>query len=237
MKLILICPECGCSDWKRNEEEGSFVCASCGQEFYPEDMPASAEEPAMKDWEKLYMASKRLAMNDRDGAKALTDEVFGSSPAFSDDIYWQGIKDFQRWDWYQVPADFRDWAGEELVKRYKDIMSHAGTFRECKALLRWCALCLEAAFRSMEDSYDGDPDTASFVKAMMAGTDPDLIMNYFYARSLYVDECDEGYYLADHDGNPDSGEVYKTCKEADEERSKQIMKAKEKIFEGKGENS
>ena len=230
MKLVLTCPECGCSNWERNEE-GSFVCANCGQEAFQEDMPASAEELAMKDWEKLYMASKRLAMEDLTGAKALTDEVLGTSPDISDIYYWAGIKLLQYWDWYQVPSDFRDWAGAEFVKRYKAVMSHSTDFKESTPVFGWCNLCLEAAARSAEDSYDKGPDTAAFLQAMMEGTNPERVMDYFYANGFYVDECASGYYIADHEGDPISDEVYQTREEAYDARRKKIREAKCRIFE------
>lgn len=49
MKLLLICPECGNSEWiARDDADGAFECGACGELVLPEDMCArsSDDEPA-----------------------------------------------------------------------------------------------------------------------------------------------------------------------------------------------
>lgn len=44
MKIILACPNCGCSEWTNAEEVGCFQCQSCGEVESPENMTAKVEE-------------------------------------------------------------------------------------------------------------------------------------------------------------------------------------------------
>ena len=45
IKLMLICPECGNIGWiRRDDKDGAFECAACGELVLPEDMPARASD-------------------------------------------------------------------------------------------------------------------------------------------------------------------------------------------------
>lgn len=43
VRLILACPNCGCTEWISNED-GDYVCVSCGNVDFPENMCAHVEE-------------------------------------------------------------------------------------------------------------------------------------------------------------------------------------------------
>jgi hypothetical protein len=43
MKIILTCPNCGCSEWTDVDEDGCFQCESCGEAAFPENMTAKVE--------------------------------------------------------------------------------------------------------------------------------------------------------------------------------------------------
>lgn len=48
VKLVLFCPECGCTTWKKPEFDpswdGCFLCKWCGTMTHPEEMGVEAEE-------------------------------------------------------------------------------------------------------------------------------------------------------------------------------------------------
>lgn len=49
MKLVLSCPVCGGIEFARVNDDGSFTCATCGEESFPEDMTAKRDEDDMEN--------------------------------------------------------------------------------------------------------------------------------------------------------------------------------------------